>query len=122
MLDYYTLKWYERLQYANNNLDIDIGKLDLECISLFNVDIIHPSAIDFHCTGILKQIMKKYNNIGKSDIKNAIWHHRSKINSKKIIYGIDEYNGEYEETWKTIKSYLHISSINYISYKFNMIE
>jgi len=122
MLDYYTLKWYERLDNHLHDLDVNIELLELESIEYFSLNIIHPSAIDFHCTGILKQLMKKYNNIPEELLKNTIWHHRSKTNNKQITYGKDEYNNEYIDTWNTIKPYLHMLSLNYISYKFDLFQ
>lgn len=122
MLDYYTSIWFERLSTEQYDMEATIKPFELENIRLFDTSIIHLSAVDFHCTCILKQLHRKYSDIEKEVLKETIWHHRSKINNKKILFGTDDYDNSYIEIWNEIKTYLYVSSINYISYKFEMIE
>ncbi len=102
MLDYHTFHWYHRIKDGFQFEEFSPNLIDIGELGVLPVKKILPSAIDFHCTNIA-QIVSGNTDLLDKDIKKAIWHHRSGINVRKIVFGESDENLEYRNVWKEIK-------------------
>lgn len=101
MLQDYSLQWHHRLQNPAwvtilNKVYQDVPVLELKDLSgEYCMDDTVLQGIDFHCSNMLEwllsqsEIMKELSQVFLGDLNqylhDAIWNHRSKINSKKFI-------------------------------------
>ena len=60
-------------------MEVNPIKNDLEPLSLDNW--LHE-AIDFHCSDIIKYIIRRYDFYTEDEVKKIIWHNLSKINKR----------------------------------------
>ena len=84
MIDYFILKWstatagdIEECEYLY--MEVNPIKNDLESLSL---DDWLLEAVDFHCSDILKYIVRRYDFYTEDEVKKMIWHNLSKTNKR----------------------------------------
>ena len=117
MLEYFSELWLDRL---NNNSEFNnylYNKITPICeeIEPIKKNDIETASADFHCyPQMLSILYKKYNKYKTEDLKKAIWFHRSRKTTKKILDGIDDYDNNYMELWTLIRYDVNIISNRYL--------
>lgn len=116
MINYFTKIWYKRFS-VKFILEDNPNLLKLEDLRIMTLKDIHVSSIDFHCTNIISYIKNKYPKYSENEIKNSIWHNRSKKNYREFLRDENNLNSSnlsiciYNDTiWTEIANYT-----NYIS-------
>jgi hypothetical protein len=116
MINYFTKIWYERFN-SKFILEDNCNVLTIEDLRIITLKDIHVSSVDFHCTNIIHLIKNKYPNYSDIEIKNAIWHNRSKKNYRVFLKDDNKLNDkkqentqEFSNIWNEISKYT-----NYIS-------
>ena len=115
MMLFYVNTWLERFQKKNNLPCMNIKIIAVNQVSPLVACDWEASAIDFHCCPvILDYICRFYPQYNKDQIKSAIWHGRSKINTRVDQATDDSVNS----IWCKIKKMVGQYQRSYISTNF----